>query len=262
MNEDHNLKLKKMGFVFLTILSVFVIVKLMAEIKGLPYVGKSESYIGTISVNGKGEVIAVPDIATFSFSVTEEAEVVADAQKVATLKTNAILAFLKEKGVEEKDVKTSNYNIYQRHEYTTTSAYPYNTGKRVLAAYVVTQSVEVKVRKTEEAGMLIAGIGGLGATDISGLNFSVDKYDELIEQARAEAIKDARDQAKVLAKDLGVKLVRVTSFYDQGNYPPIYYARAVSSEMGGDMQKELPAPELSVGENKIISNVSITYEIR
>lgn len=281
MDQTNDLmrKLKLAGVILLSLLSVFVFVKILTEFRGLSYIGKSDQYTGTISVSGKGEVIAVPDLITFSFGVTEESPVVTTAQTQATEKMNKIIKFIRDQGVSDKDIKTTNYNIYPRYEYQTRIAqpvtpigidlpdayyYPSNSGKQVLAAYVVTQTVEVRVRKTEDAGKLLTGIGEFGAVDISGLNFSVDKFDDLVEEAREKAISEARDNAKKLASDLGVKLVRITSYYDQGGNTPIYYARAVSSEMGmgGDMQKGAPAPELPAGENKIISNVTITYEIR
>jgi len=243
-------------------LSLFLLVQVVAGVKSFRFIG-GQNLNGTISVSGKGEVVAVPDVATFSFSVSEEAPVVADAQKRATDKTNGILDFLKKNGVEDKDIKTTSYNIYPRYEYTGDKYNQYGTGKRVLAAYVVSQSVEVKARKIDTAGTLLSGIGEYGASDVSGLTFSVDKYDDLVKEARAKAIAEARTNADKLADDLGVSLVRVISYYDQ-NPGPIYYAKSAMMEsaygMGGDAAA--PAPQLPGGENKIVSNVSVTYEIR
>lgn len=255
--NDVGRKLKVAGVVLLSLLSVFVLIKIISELKGLPYVGRGDSYMGTISVNGKGEVVAIPDVATFTFSVSEESPVVATAQTRATEKMNSILAFLRDSGVAEEDIKTTDYSIYPRYNYERA------TGRQTLAAYIVTQSVEVKVEDTANAGALLSGVGEFGATNISGLNFSVDNYDELVKEARDKAIAEAKENAEKLARELGVDLVRVTSYYDQGNYPPIYYSRDVAMEGFGGANMAVPTvPELPAGENKIISNVSITYEIR
>ena len=119
-----------------------------------------------------------------------------------------------------------------------------------------------KVRDTAQAGDLLAGVGGKGATEVSGLTFTFDDPNVLQDEARDEAIADAKEKAKVLAKQLGVRLVRVVSFSENGNYPgPIYYDKAVmSSGMGG--AEDARAPEISVGQNKVTSSVSVTYEIR
>lgn len=255
--------LRKPVMLIAGVLSLFLLVEAISGIKGLKYIG-GQNMTGTISVAGKGEVVAVPDIATFSFSVTEESPVVATAQAQATKKVNDILAFLEKNGVEERDVKTTNYSIYPRYEYAGDRYGQYGTGKRTLAAYVVSQSVEVKVRNIAEAGTLLTGIGEFGANDVSGLSFSVDAYDDLVKEAREKAIAEARENADKLARDLGVRLVRVISYYDQGPMYPMYYAKGMMSEaaygMGGDgMQAN---PQLPGGENKIISNVNVTYEIR
>jgi hypothetical protein len=246
------------------VLSLFLLVQAYAGVKSLRYIG-GQNMTGTISVAGKGEVVAVPDIATFSFSVSEEALVVADAQKQATDKTNNILAFLTKNGVEDKDVKTTSYSISPRYEYAGDKYGQWGTGKRMLAGYTVSQSVEVKVRKIDTAGTILSGIGEFGADNVSGLSFSVDAYDELVKEARAKAITEARENADKLASDLGVNLVRVISYYDQ-TPNPIYYAKSammdsVAYGMGGSTRVE-SAPELPSGENKIVSNVSVTYEIR
>ena len=215
--------------------------------------------VNIITVTGKGEIMVKPDIATVSFGVSAENMDVAKAQTESATKINSIIDFLKTKGIDEKDIKTTNYNIYPRYDYIQANTlYPYG-GKQVLAAYVVSQNVEVKIRDISKAGEILSGIGGFGATDISGLSFTVDNQDAIKNQARDLAIADAKAQAKVLAKGLGVKLVKITSFYENGNYP-IYYDMNKSSAMS--LGSAEVAPQIPVGENTITSNVSITYEIR
>ena len=257
------MRVRNTALILGTLLIAFFAVKTIGEVKGLSYIGRGEYPTNTIVVSGKGEVIATPDIATFSFTVSEEGADVASAQDKATDKTNAILAYLDDQGVEDKDVKTSSYSIYPRYEWRNATVYV--SGTQYLAAYVVSQSVEVKVRDLEKAGAILAGIGEHGATNVSGLNFTVDSQDELVRDARAEAIKDARDQAKVLADSLGVRLGHIVSFSESGPYYP--YPTYARSEMSYDMAmggagNVAKAPELPVGENKITSNVTITYEIK
>jgi len=260
MNIMENPQIKRVALILGVVLIALVAVKTVTELKSMSYIGKSENAMNVITVSGKGEVLATPDIATFSFSVTEEAANVGDAQTKATEKTNSILAYIKEAGIEDKDIKTSSYSIYPRYEYQSTSIY--TSGTRYLAAYVVSQSVEVKVRAIEDAGTILSGIGEFGATDISGLSFSVDEQDELARDAREIAIKDAREQAKVLANALGVDLGRITTFYESTPYQPypMYYSKEMA--MGAADSRVQVAPELPVGENKIVSNVTITYEIK
>ena len=126
--------------------------------------------------------------------------------------------------------------------------------------YNVSQTVELKIRDISVAGEILSGIGEFGATDVSGLNFIVDNEDEINDQARDLAIQDARTQAKVLAKSLGVRLVKIVNFSENGDYP-VYYGMEKAMAVGGGMADSV-APQIPAGENTITSNVSITYEIR
>ena len=258
-------KTEKAIIIVAIVLSFFLLGKGIAEWKAIPNIGRDVQANSTISVSGKGESFVVPDIANFSFTVQEESLVVSTAQNAATVKTKVIVEYLKKSGVAEKDIKTTGYNIYPRYEYArqaVPSMYPYpSDGKQTLAAYVVSQSIEVKVRKIEDSGKLIGGVGGLGATQISGLTFTVDDEDKVLNDTRTKAIADARQKAKELAKELGVSLVRIISYSDSGNYP-MYYAKTMAAGMGGDSMSSAPTPEIPSGENKYVSNVTITYEIR
>jgi len=210
----------------------------------------------TITVSGKGEVIVKPDIATISFSVLAESMDVGKAQTDSATKMNNIIAFLKNNGIDEKDIKTTDYSIYPRYDYINSTIAPYN-GTQKLAGYDVSQTVEVKIRDLTKAGSVLGGIGSLGVTNISGLTFGVDKEDAVKIQARDLAVTDAKTQAQNLAKSLGVRLVKITAFSESNNYP-IYYAMGAAK----DMAVSSVAPQLPAGQNTITSNVSITYEIK
>lgn len=263
MFEDQ--KIKKSIVITLGLLSLFLLAQTVGEVKSYRYIGSYPSSPSQISVSGKGEVVGIPDIATFSFSVTEESLLVSEAQTEAAKKINAILAYLKKNGVSEKDITNSGYNIYPRYEtdvrvMSPTIYPPYPTGKQRLAAYVVTQTITVKVRQLKDAGKLLSGIGEQGATDISGLTFDFDKRDEIVKEARDKAIKEAREEAAKLAKSLGVELVRITSYSEGGYYP--MYGKVMMAEAYGRGGDAAVAPEIPVGEDKIISNVTITYEVK
>lgn len=257
-----NIKIQKAAFAVLAVLAVLLLGKVFAEFGALRYIGTNPQAQSTISVSGKGEVVAVPDIATFNFSVEKESLLVADAQADVAKWASDIIAFLKKNGVTEKDIKTAGYNIYPRYEYGANrdsgASIPSPDGKRYLAAYVVSQSIEVKVRVLADAGKLLSGIGELGASNVSGLSFDFDQRDALAREARDKAITDARSEAEKLAHSLGVRLGRILSYNEGGAYP-VYYAKAEMSAAGGNIQG---AAQVPVGEDKIVSQVTITYEIK
>jgi uncharacterized protein len=197
--------------------------------------------------------------------VTEEGKTVKEAQDKATTKTNAILDAVKGMDVKDKDIKTIGYNSYPKYEYSNnicTNGYC-PPSKQVLTGYEVSQSIEVKVRKTDTAGDILTKVGGLGAENISSLNFVTDDLEAVKAQARDKAVADAKAKAKVLAKSLGVSLDKIVSFSEDGvSQPPIMYSMGSGLMKAEAVDMARPVPELPTGENKIVSNVTITYEIR
>lgn len=261
MNEFFN---GGLGKALLIIGIVFLAVLTLGQLQGLRYIGAGLPPTNTISVSGYGEAFSAADIATFSFSVVSEKSTVAAAQTDATNKINAITKYLKDAGIEEKDIQTTDYSVNPQYDYVAqacTGGYCPG-GKQVLRGYQVRQSTTIKVRDLTKAGELLTGVGGKGATEVSGLDFTFDDPNKLQNDARGKAIADAKTKADQLAKQLGVKLVRVVSFNENGGgYPsPMYYAK--DSAVGMGSTEPARAPEISVGQNKVSSNVSVTYEIR
>jgi len=264
------LKVRPWISVFLIVVSIFFVIKAVAEFEALDYIGGNPSNAASVSVSGKADIMAIPDIATFSFTGRNEAKTVSLAQEKTTVSVNKAIDFLKKSGVEEKDIKTSGYNVYPKYSYTPCvyvpsydgSVVPCSSyGKQVLVGYEVSESVDVKVRKIDDAGKLLTGVTDSGITEVSSLSLQNENHDDLVKQARSKAIADAKIQAKKLASDLGVKLVRILSYSDGGQGYPVYYERAMlSSKASGDNSAQ--APTISPGENKITSNVTITYEIK
>lgn len=254
----------KMAAGALGMLAVFLLVLTVSELKAFRFIGSGVTATNTITVTGMGEVFAVPDTATFTVSVHEEAETVTFAQDEATKKINNIITYLKEAGIEEKDIKTVSYTVNPKYQWENTTCRDgyCPPGKQTLIGFEVYQSISVKVKDTKKAGELLSGVGSRGASDVSGLSFTIEDEDQLKAEARSLAIVEAQEKAEALAEELGVEVVRVVGFYEEsGGYPPPY-----AYGMGGDVavraEAAMVAPELPAGENKITSNVNITYEIR
>jgi len=263
--ESHSFLTKK----YVQVLLALVLIGVMAALAAYTQLALKEArgvFTGevTISVAGEGEVLALPDIGQFSFAVRAEGKDAVEAQENSAEGINAIIAYLDETGVDEKDIKTQNYSLnpkYRYEERVCVSNQFCPPGERVIDGYEVYQNVSVKVRDLDNAGALISGVGENGATNISSLQFTIDDETALKAEARAEAIADAKTQAEVLAKDLGMRLDRIVGFYEGGEeyYPQNERAYALDSSEGSSIKS---APSLPVGENEIRSNVTITYQLK
>ncbi len=248
----------------IAMLGVFLLILALSSLKEFRFIGSGVTATNTITVSGTGDVFSVPDTATFSFSVMETAKDVTTAQTTVNTKANAIIAYLKSQSVDEKDIQTTDYSVNPHYEYSQgvcTTGYC-QPGKQTLTGYDVSESVTVKAKDTTKAGVLLSGIGSKGATNVSGLSFTVDDETALEAQARQKAITDARTKANELAKQLGVSIVRVVGFSEDGRGGPIYYAKTMAMDSSAGMGAMAPAPEIATGQNKITSTVSVTYEIK
>lgn len=245
----------------LGMLALFLFVLTASELRSYNYIGSGVTATNTITVDGTGDASAVPDTATFSVTVQQEAKDVKTAQDATTKKGNDIIAYLKEQGIDEKDIQTTDYSISPQYDYSSVacSGGYCPPGKQTLRGYQVSETVSVKVRDTKKAGDLLSGVGSRGATDVSGLSFTVDQPDAVQAQARDKAITQAKEKAEVLAKSLGVTLVRIVGFSENGGgraYPMYAKMDMMSVSSAG------ASPEIATGQNKYTSNVSITYEVR
>jgi uncharacterized protein len=238
----------------------------ITEIKQWSFIGSGTTATNTISVSGKGEIFAVPTIAEFTLTVTKEGKDVKTAQKDMTDKMNDIIAYVRSQGIAEKDIKTTNYGVNPQYDYVQKPCpqpqYGCPGGEQKLRGFQVSQTISVKVRdNTDKAGDILANAGAKGATDIGSLNFINDEEDKLKDEARAKAIRDAKDKAAELAKQLGVTIVRVVNFSEDGGYQPQPMFQRMEKAVMMDATAGA-APSLPVGENKIQSNVTVVFEIR
>ncbi len=255
-------KLAKALLGLIAVLTIMFAVRLISDVRGLD----DENY-NTITISGEGEVFAVPDTAEISFSIRNESKTLSPAQKAVSEKIAQTLVLLKEQGIEEKDIKTQSYSSYPKYDYGNSEVVCMaigcptpRPGTPVIVGYEVSQMITVKVKDTEKVSPVLEGLAKIGVSDMNGPNFTIGDEDALNVEARKLAIENAKQKAKILAKDLDVRLVEIVSFNEDGSTPyPMYYAKA---GMGGDAVAESSAPELPKGENKITSRVTITYKIR
>ncbi len=263
MDPADKRQIAKYIMILVIVLAVFLGIKAISALKEYSYIGKDVPVMNTVSVTGKGETYVKPDIASFNYTVLEEGKTATEAQTKATAKTNAVLDALKKADIPEKDVKTISYNMYPKYEYSNAVCTPYSCppSKSVLVGYEVNQSIEVKVRNIEKAGDMLALVGGLNVSNVSGLSFVVDDMEAAKAEIRKQAIKDAKEKAKVLAKELGVKFDRIMSFYETGQdaYPPMMSGSYEGAAYEFDAKV---APKLPAGENKLTTMVTITYSIK
>jgi len=209
-----------------------------------------------ISVSAEGEIFAKPDIATMSFGVqTKSYKEAVEATTAGTEKMNAVMAVFAELNIDEKDIKTTQYNLKPVY------SWPKDEGVRVLSGYELYQAATVKIRDLAKIGEVIEAVSAAGANQVGNINFTIDDTDELQMQAREEAIANAKDKAQAIADAAGISLGKIINIYESSNPQPMYrndfsYAESAMNMRGGAV------PDIATGEMEVKVNVTLVYKIK
>lgn len=215
-----------------------------------PY-GTVPENIRSMSVSGTGRVTIVPDIATINIGVRSESEVVADALDGNTAQANAIARVLKQLGIEDKDIQTSNFNIYPSERYDPM------TGQVEGRFFVVENTVNVTVRDLSSLGQVLNAVVEAGANSIYGISFNVEDRSAAVAEARELAIQEAKAKAVVIAEAAGVQLGEIINInVYEGSMPIPYY-----DAKGGAFAAEAAVP-IAAGTLAIIMECNLTYAIK
>ncbi len=218
----------------------------------------------SFSVSGEGRVVAIPDIAQFTFSVlTPGGKDLGALQNENTVKVNKAIAVVKAAGVDSKDIKTEQYSVEPRYKYFdcrfTIDAYGDTKAcpPPEIVGYTVQQSVSVKARDFSKVGPILADVVSSGANSVSQLSFGLDDPTEVQNSARAEAIMKAKTKARSVAKAGGFKLGRLLSIDEDGAIPMYKYGAYPAMMESSDA----PAPSIEAGSQDVRVSITLSYEI-
>lgn len=253
-------------------LTISIIVGILVfSIAALQYVDSysksiEPSSFRSFQVSAEGKVVAIPDVAQFSFSVIIQGGTdIESLQNENIEKTNKAIDFVKTSGVEDKDIKTQDFRL--NPDYQSFSC-PRSFGGEVtpcpppkIVGYTVTQTVLVKIRDFAMIGKILSGVVEEGANSVSQLSFTIDDRDAKESEARTEAIKKAQEKAEAIAEAGGFSIGRLLSIQEGSSpvFPRFAFAEALDSGIGGAVPA--PAPTIEPGSQDVVVNVTLVYEI-
>ncbi|KKT20407.1 MAG: hypothetical protein UW04_C0031G0006 [Parcubacteria group bacterium GW2011_GWB1_43_8] len=218
----------------------------------------------SFSVSGEGKVVAVPDVAQFSFSViTEGGKNIGDIQQENTQKANRAIALLKDSGIEDKDIKTASYSLQPRYQYFSCPVSKNSSAKPCpppeIVGYTISQTVSVKIRDFEKIGEILSGVVQSGVNSVSELSFTIDDRTEIENQARQEAIAVAISKAESIAQAGNFNLGKILSI-NENSFPVFNQYKTLG--IGGSEDFAVSAPVIEPGSQEVSIGVTISYEIR
>lgn len=210
------------------------------------------------SVTGTGTVYAKADIANITVGLkTETKKTAAEATRDNTEKMNEIITAVKELGVEEKDIKTTDYRLNPVYNWTE------KDGQK-LSGYEVFQNVTLKVRDLGKISEIIARTTEKGANQIGNINFTIDDEYELKNEARSLAIEKAKEKAQLIAEQSGIKLGKIKGVHES-SYQPIhdYSNIRLEKEMASNQVLGMgEGPSIEAGQNEIKVEITLVYAVK
>lgn len=207
-------------------------------------------------VSGTGKASAAPDTAVINIGVTQTGTTVAEAQTKTNEAAENIINGLKEVGVEEGKIKTTNYSVNPNYSELTVPA----PDRGQVSGYTVTQNLEVET-PIDKANAAVDSATANGANLVGGISFTLDdkKMEEMKNEARAEAVNNAKRSAEGLANAAGIKLgniINVQENYGGGPVPVFREAVAMDSAVG----EAVPPTNITPGESNVEVTVTLTYQ--
>ena len=188
-----------------------------------------------IWVTGTGEMNLSPDIALIRLGVETTSPSVTEARDEAATAMEAVVAAVKENGLNDDDIQTTSFNIWPEYERQEVITNGVRSNIRVLTGYRVSNTAVIKVRDLNEVGTIIDDVVDAGgdAARIYGIDFSIEDSSQYTTQLREDAVNAALEKAQHFATLTGVtlgKLVYVTDVSDSPIVQPLTESRAFAME--------------------------------
>jgi uncharacterized protein YggE len=204
-------------------------------------------------VLGEGKVSVTPDIAKVTLGIEGTGASLKTVQNAVNTKSKALTDAVKKLGIGESDIKTTSYNVYPQYDYTTST--------RRITGYQVSTNYEITIKDFDKVNDVITAGTGVGANVVGNVSFDLkdETETEKMNEARAEAVKDAKTKAEGLAKAAGItlgKIINVSESFGGNEIRPMYATKDAAS--GG---ASIPA-DIEPGETEITVTISLSYEVR
>lgn len=142
-----------------------------------------------VVVIGVGQINFVPDTAIISCGVVTNAENIEECQKNNEEKLDSLIQALKDYGIDESDISTKNYTVTQRYDYSNQAQF---------VGYQATNYIDIKTTNLDKLGELVSLVMDNGAGAFYNIEFTVDDYNKVYNQALVLALENAKSKCAVL----------------------------------------------------------------
>jgi hypothetical protein len=212
----------------------------------------------TLSITAQATVKREPDIAYIDAGVQAEGETATAAMESQAEAMTSVFDALEKAGVAEKDMQTSNFSLWPRYTYIETKLKDGSSrGEQKLIGYTASNQLTIKVRDLDNLGSMLDSLVKAGGNTFNGLNFALDDNTEVRNEARREAMAQARARADLYAEAAGLRVMRIVTISESGSYSPSPMPMARMEAMASD-KANTPMAGGEVGYN---ATVNVVFEL-
>lgn len=210
----------------------------------------------TITVDGEATINVDPDHASMTLGVVTNGDTVSDALRQNNIKMNGVLAAVRAQGVKQNELQTSAFSIEPQHPTDKNGQVLYNE----ISGYQVTNSLTVTVSDLTKVGAIIDAAANAGANTSNNVVFEISNREELLDRARAAAMRNAKHKADMLANAVGA---RVGALITVGN-TSVQSAEFESAPPPPPPPPPPPAPGTSIlpAQLSISANVTAVFALK
>lgn len=210
----------------------------------------ADDFPSAITVSGEATVSAAPDLAQIDAGVANDAKTAKEASDANNAAMGKVLLALKGAGIPEKDYQTSRLSLQPQYGQNK------STGASPVIGFRASNRVTVKIRDVTKVAGIIDTLVSAGANDIGNISFEVTQASKLLDDAREQAVADARRKAEIYAKATGATLGATLSVSEGGGPMPLFKGRMAAEPMA-----RAPAA-VAPGEETLSVTVSVSWAIK
>jgi uncharacterized protein YggE len=206
----------------------------------------------TINVTGDGEVTATPDIAYLYLGVITDKPTTIEAQSANSTAINNVIAAIKEEGLKDEDITTTDYSINPKYDYDN------NTGASTLVGYTVSNTLKVTVKDISKVGQIIDAATESGANVSNSISFGISDYEKYYNMALLNALSNAQNKAQNISSFLGIKLTTPVTVTENSSGIPNDLPVPLHDKLeSGNSSVSTP---IQAGTYEVKADVSLVYE--
>lgn len=212
-----------------------------------------------VSVNSRETVHVVPDIAQIVYSVRTEEQTAAACQQKNGESVSAVIELLKNLGVEENSIQTSDYYMNPRYNYSGSTAR--------LIGYEATATLTVSDLPIDGLDEILSKSVDGGINTIQSITYMASNYDEGYQEALQKAMDSAYRKAQVLASASGRSIGNAVNIIETSGYSQVRYNDTARSNMMKAAKMEASLEDLAAtagimpGEISVEASITVEYQL-